>query len=93
MKYLLCVDGSDHSMRAVERFCELAKPDTDTLTIYTSFLGASDGYFGNQSSDIFIPSERKGFHDDLQGKRRIALEALDKAKKIVEEVCDMFIYC
>ncbi len=86
MKFLLCVDGSEGATRAVDKFIELAKPEQDQLIIYSCFLAASDGYFGTSNSDVIIPSERSEFHSDLQGKRKVAKDALDKAEKKIEEV-------
>jgi hypothetical protein len=89
MKYLLCVDGSEYSRRAVDKLCELMNPIVDSAIIYAAFVApTTTSYlsFHSSSPDHFFPSERGEYHRHYQNKRSIAVEAIESAKHRVKSV-------
>ena len=71
MKVLVATDGSQHSLKAVERALELAKHEKAEITLI------SVAYFANEDLDEMPP----GIHERLEAEAR---EALKKAKAIFD---------
>eukprot|EP01117_Protostelium_nocturnum_P014676 TRINITY_DN5609_c0_g1_i1.p1 TRINITY_DN5609_c0_g1~~TRINITY_DN5609_c0_g1_i1.p1 ORF type:complete len:160 (-),score=47.30 TRINITY_DN5609_c0_g1_i1:197-676(-) len=87
MKYLVCIDGSDSSDRAFSRFSDIFHPETDSVSLFTSFplpsemLSSVSEFVNNEDSMDYDSSDEDSFRMELARRKNLARKIIDDHKR------------